>query len=168
MFTVDKVRNIIHRPRTIKGIHGNQVFKSTRLEFTQVFLHTGRLELESTDCPSFAIQFIGSRITDIHFINVERYTLTMLDIFYRLLNDRQSLQPKEVHLNQAGIFNDRTFILGNQHFLSGFLIVRRTYRNPICYIIPTYNSTARVHSRVADIPFQHLGIFNRIAQNRVG
>ena len=34
MFTVDKIRNIIHWTRSIKSIHGNQVLKSRRLQLT--------------------------------------------------------------------------------------------------------------------------------------
>ena len=54
-FTVDEVRDIVHRSRTIKSIHGNQVLESTWLQLAQVFLHAGGLELEGTDSPSVAV-----------------------------------------------------------------------------------------------------------------
>ena len=92
----------------------------------------------------------------------------MLDIFNRLFDNRKGLQAQKVHLDQSGIFNDRTFILSYQHFFTGFLIIRRTYRYPVRNIIPTYNSTARVHARITDITLQHLRILYRITQNRIG
>ena len=61
MFTINKVRNIIHRTRTVKGIHRNQILKRRRLQLTQVLLHTGRLKLESTDRSSVTVKFISSR-----------------------------------------------------------------------------------------------------------
>ena len=53
--TVDEIRDIVHRPRTIEGIHGNQVLKRTGLQLTQIFLHTGRFKLECTDSPSVTV-----------------------------------------------------------------------------------------------------------------
>ena len=55
VFTINKIRNIIHRTRTIKSIHGNQVLKSRRLQLTQIFLHTRRFKLERTDGSSVTI-----------------------------------------------------------------------------------------------------------------
>ena len=53
--TVDEVRDIVHRARTIEGVHGYQVLESTRLQLTQVFLHACGLELERTDSPPVAV-----------------------------------------------------------------------------------------------------------------
>ena len=55
MLTVDEVRNIIHRTRTIEGIHGDQIFEGRRLQFAQVLLHSGRFKLECSDGTSVTI-----------------------------------------------------------------------------------------------------------------
>ena len=168
MFTINKVRNIIHRTRTVKGIHRNQILKSARFQFPQIFLHTGRFELECTNRPSFTIKSISRRIRNVNLINIQDNPLTMLDIFNRLFDNRKGLQTQKVHLDQSSIFNNWTFILGHQHFFTGFLIICRTYRHPVRYIISTYNSTARMHTCITDIPLQHLCILYRITQNRIG
>ena len=49
MLTIDKIGDIIHRSRTVEGVHGNQIFECRRLQFTQILLHTGRFKLECTD-----------------------------------------------------------------------------------------------------------------------
>ena len=89
----------------------------------------------------------------------------MLDVLHRFLDNGKSLQAQEVHLDQAGIFNHRAFILGYQHLFAGFLIVCRTYRHPIRNIITTNNGTTSMHTCIADIAFQHLGITNGITQD---
>ena len=33
-------RDIIHRSGTIQSIHGNEIFKHSRMQFLQIFLHT--------------------------------------------------------------------------------------------------------------------------------
>ena len=55
LFTVDKVGDVVHRSRTIQGIHGNQILERTGFEFAKIFLHTRRFELECTDGTALAI-----------------------------------------------------------------------------------------------------------------
>ena len=47
--TSDECRDVIHRSRTIQGVHSDKIFKDSRLQLTQIFLHTGRFKLERTD-----------------------------------------------------------------------------------------------------------------------
>ena len=58
IFSIDKRRNIIHRSRTIQSIHGYQVLKYCRMQFLQIFLHSGRLKLECADGTPFLIELI--------------------------------------------------------------------------------------------------------------
>ncbi len=71
MFSGDEVGYIIHRPGTVKGVHGNQVFKSGWLQFAEIFLHTRRLELEGADSAPFAIEFICERVVDRDFLHID-------------------------------------------------------------------------------------------------
>ena len=41
-----KVRNIIHRPRPIEGVHGNEVLETGRAQLLQPGFHALRFELE--------------------------------------------------------------------------------------------------------------------------
>ena len=168
MFTINKVRNIIHRTRTVKGIHRNQVLKRRRLQLTQVLLHTGRLKLESTDRSSVTVKFISSRILDWNGIDIQFHSFTQTNIFDSLLYNRQCFQPQKVHLDQSGIFDHRTFILGNQHLFAGLFIISRADRYPIRDIITTNNSATGMYTRSTHIPLKHLGIFHRIPHQRIG
>ena len=167
VFTVDEVRNVIHRSRTVKGVHGNQILKRTGLKLAQVLLHTRRFKLEGSDSSPFTIQAVSRRVVNRHFVNIQYNSLTLTNILNGFLNNRQGLQSQEVHLNQPRIFNHRTFVLGNQHFFSGFLVVRRTHRYPVGNIITTDNRTAGMYTCVSHVTFQHLGIFDGIAQHRI-
>ena len=53
--TSDECRDVIHRSRTIQGVHSDKIFKDSRLQLTQIFLHTGRFKLERTDSIAGAI-----------------------------------------------------------------------------------------------------------------
>lgn len=79
------------------------------------------------------------------------------------LNDGQGFQSEEVHLDKSRIFDDGTFVLGNEHLLARLLIIRRADGYPIRDVVTANNSTAGMHTRTAYITFQHLGIFHRIA-----
>ena len=168
MLTVDKVRNVIHRSRTVKRIHGNQVFESRRLQFPKVFLHARRLKLEGSDGTSVTVQAISCRIVNRNLVNVQHNSLAVFNIFEGFLDNRQGLQAQKIHLDQSGILNNRTFILRYEHLFARFLIISRTYGNPVGYIVPTDDCTASMYTRVADISLQHLGVLDGIPQDRIG
>ena len=71
LFTVDKVGYIIHRPRTVKRIHGDKVLECGRLQFAQILLHAGRFELERPYGTPVTIQAIGGRIRNVQCIHVD-------------------------------------------------------------------------------------------------
>ena len=55
VLAVDEVGNVIHRPRTVEGVHGDQILEGRGFQLAQVFLHAGRLELERTDSASVTV-----------------------------------------------------------------------------------------------------------------
>ena len=71
LFAGDKLRNVVHRSRTIEGIHRDKVFEHCGLQFAQIFLHTRRLELESAGGAALAIELVGFLIGDIDFVGVD-------------------------------------------------------------------------------------------------
>ena len=167
VFTIDEIGNVIHRSRTIKGIHGNQVFKSRRLQLPQVFLHAGRLKLERTDRTPVTIELVSSRVFNGNRIDIQLFSFTQPNIFNRFLNDGQSFQSQKVHLNQSRIFNNRSLILGNKHLFACFLIIGRTYRHPVGYIIPADNGTTGMYTCTTHITFEHQSIFQCITHQRI-
>ena len=166
--TVDEVGDIIHRTRTVEGIHGNQILESARLQLAQILLHTGRFKLERTDGAAVAIEFIGSRVRNGYLVDVEFQAAVQTYIGNGFLNDGQGFQSEEVHLDKSRIFDDGTFVLGNEHLLARLLIIRRADGYPIRDVVTTNNSTAGMHTRTAHITFQHLGVFHRIAHQGIG
>ena len=70
MLAGDEVRNIVHRPRTIEGVHRDEVLEDRRLQLAKIFLHTCRLKLECAGCLSRAIKFVGFFVVDRHCIYV--------------------------------------------------------------------------------------------------
>ena len=87
--TVNKSRDVLHRTRTVKGVHGNNVFEHGRLQFAQVFLHTGRLELERADGIATAIEFVSEFIVDRYMVDVDLDALRVFNVGNRLLQDRE-------------------------------------------------------------------------------
>ena len=70
VFTGNERRYIFHGPRTVEGVHGDEIFEGRRLQFPQVFLHSRRLELECAYRAAFSIKFISGRVVDIDVVDV--------------------------------------------------------------------------------------------------
>ena len=159
MLTRDKCGNIIHRSGTIERIHRDQVFKFGRLQFLQILLHAGRLELKRRDGLSLTEQIVSPFVIDRNLININGLTGRLLDIFDRFFNDRQCFQAKKIHLDQPRFLNDRTFILRNEQSLFRFLVFGRCHRHDIGNILLSDNHTAGMHTCIPHIALQLLSIF---------
>ena len=168
LFTVNEIGYVVHRSRTIKGVHRNQVLERTRFQFAQILLHTRRFELERTDGAPVAIELVSIQVVNGYIVDVEINILTSSDVLQRLFDDGKGFQTEKVHLYQSRVLNHRTFVLGHKHLLAGFLIVRRTDRYPVGNVITADNGTTGMYTGIAHIAFQHLCIFDGITQNRVG
>ena len=168
VFAVDEVGDVVHRSRTVKGVHGDEVLERGRLELAQVLLHARRLELERTDGASLAVQFIGGGIVDVDGVDVYLQSQTQADVLDGLLDDGECLQSEEVHLDQSGVFDDRAFVLCHQYFLSGVLVVGRTDGYPVGDVVTADDGAAGMHAGIADVAFQHPGILDGVAQDGVG
>ena len=167
VLTVDKVGNVVHRSRTIQGVHGDQVFKLGRLQLLQIFLHTCRFKLECSGCFSGTIQFVCFGIFQADMVDIEDMTGGKPYVFDSFFDDGQGFQSQKVHLDQSGLFNYRTFILGYEHFFAGFLVFRGTYRYDIGYIVTTDNNTTGMYPGISYVTFQHLCIFQCVACQRI-
>ena len=130
-------------------------------------MHTGGLELECTGCLSVAIQFISLGVLQTDMVDIQIMSGSQFHVLDRFLDDGQGLQAQEVHLDQSGFLDHGTLVLGNQHLLAGILVFRRTDRYDIRYIITSDNDTAGVYTRVTDVAFQHLGVFQGIPCQRI-
>ncbi|MNS55936.1 hypothetical protein D3C72_887830 [compost metagenome] len=114
VFTLNKVRDILQRARTIQGIHRNKVTKFIRFQIDEVLLHTRTLKLECRIGIASLVQLVGQFIIERNGININFYTVIHFDQLQGITDNRQGLQTQEVHFDYTGILNDFTFILGDQ------------------------------------------------------
>ena len=168
LLTVDEVGDVVHRSRSVEGVHGNQVLESAGLQLAQVLLHTGRFKLEGSDGTSVAVEFISGRVADGNLVDVEVKSSVLAYVFHGFLEDGQCLQPQEVHLDKSRVFDDRTFVLGDEHLLTSLLVVGGAHGHPVGNVVAADNGTAGMYTRTAYVAFEHLGILQRIANQRVG
>ncbi len=62
MFTSNKVWDIFHRSRTIKGNHSNDIFKDSWLELLEVAFHTRTFKLEDTGGMGILQELVGGLV----------------------------------------------------------------------------------------------------------
>lgn len=106
-------------------------------------------------------------VDDREVVDVDLHALGQADVLHGVLDDRKGLQPQEVHLDQSRVLDHRTLVLRDEHLLAGLLVVGRRDGDPVRDVVAADDRAAGVHARVADVSFEHLGVTDRIAQNRV-
>jgi len=158
VFTVYELGDVLHRTRSIQGIHGDKVLELGGLQFFKVFLHPVGFELESTHSKAFTKQFVGFHIIDGNSIDINILCFRFFDVRERFFDDRQGFQPQEVHFDESDFLYEGSFILGHQHFLVGFLVDGRTERYVIGEVVGTDNHPACMHAGLAHSTFEHFGI----------
>ena len=164
----DEVRDVVHRAGPVKGVHRDQVLEGRGLQLAQVLLHARGLELERPDGAALAVEAVGRGVVDDReVVDVDLHALGQADVLHGVLDDRKGLQPQEVHLDQSRVLDHRTLVLRDEHLLAGLLVVGRRDGDPVRDVVAADDRAAGVHARVADVSFEHLGVTDRIAQNRV-
>ena len=141
--------DVFHRSWTIEGVHGNEVLEGAGMEFAQVLLHAGRLELEGADGASVAIEVVGGGIFDVEQVDVDFNAERVADIFDGFAQDRKGFESEEVHLDESGFFDDLTFVLGAVEFFAGFLVVGGADGHPIADIVAADDEATGVDTGVA-------------------
>ena len=81
------------------------------MQLAQVFLHTIRLKLESTDGTALLVEFVGLRVVDRDVVKINVNAACLLDDSTALLHLRKRLQSEEVHLNESRRLDDMTIVL---------------------------------------------------------
>ena len=104
---------LVHRPRSVEGVHGDQVFKHRGVQLAQVFLHAGRLKLEGADGATLLKEFVGWLVVKGNLFQVYVNAACSLDNLHRFLLLRQSLESEEVHLDEACLLYHVSVILSD-------------------------------------------------------
>ena len=76
----DEVGYVLHRSRTVEGVHGDQVLEAVGLEVAQVLLHSGRLELEESRGVAPGEDLVGRRIVERYGVNVHLHAVHVLHV----------------------------------------------------------------------------------------
>ena len=164
----DEVRDVVHRARTVEGVHGDQILEGRGLQLPEVLLHPRGLELERPDGASLAVKPVGRKIVDDReVVDIDLRAPGLADVLHGVLDDRQGLQTQEVHLDEPRVLDHRAFVLRDEHLLARHLVVGRRNRHPVGDVVAADDRAAGVHARIADVALEHLGVEDRIVQDRV-
>ena len=150
MFPGNKVGNILNRARAIKRVHGDQIVKLIGFEFAEVFLHTCAFKLERTVGFAALVEFIRFAVVQRNIVDVDSDAMVLFDQFHGIPDDRQRFQAQKVHLNNARIFDHRSFKLRQQQVG----IFHGGHRNNIREVVRRNNDTCGVNARSAHRTFE--------------
>ena len=159
MLAGDEIGDVVHGARTVEGIHGYEVFECGRLEFAEIFLHSGRLELECAGGAALAIELIGLGVVDGDFLHVDVDSPREFYVLDGFLDDGECLQPEEVHFYQSGFFDDTAFILRHDDFFLGIgtFIHGGADGDPVGDVVAADYDSAGMDARVSDRTFELSG-----------
>ena len=118
VFAVDEIGNVGQGSRAVQGIHGNEVLEFVRLEFLEVFLHSGGFVLEDPDGFSFLKKSVGQGILQGEILRCRKIRLHIAHQFNGIVDDGQGIEPQKVHFEQSGCFGHLVIELGDQGNLS--------------------------------------------------
>ena len=88
------------------------------------------------------------------------------DVGNGLLDDGQVFQSQEVHLDQAGVLDDTTLVLGHYDALA-VTVGSGAHGHPVCDIITTDDHAAGMYTSAAHAAFQFLGKADGLPHSRV-
>ena len=109
--TGNKGGNVVHRARTVQGVHGNQVLEALRMQPLEPFLHARGLKLEHALGVTAGVEGIGCRVVDRNLFYVDINSVMLLHQGQAFLYDGQGPKAQEVHFKHAHFFYVRTLVL---------------------------------------------------------
>ena len=98
VFTPNKTVNKLHQARTIKSHHSNNIFKRSRLQSTQISLHSRRFQLEYTSRVAALKQLIGLFIIKRQLRKINFFLVSFSDNPHGVIDNRKVRKPQKVHL----------------------------------------------------------------------
>ena len=111
----DKGWNVLEWPRSVQGVHGDEVAKNRRLQFLQVFLHARGLVLENSNRFAPLKQLVCFFVVQWESIRIQVQSMAVLDVAHCIFDDGQRLEPQEVHFEQSSVFCNRVVELCARH-----------------------------------------------------
>ena len=167
MLAGNEVGDILHGPGAVERVHGYEVLERARLQFAQVALHAGGLELERAYRSSGAVQGVCLGVVERDVVDVDVDAVCLLDVGDGLFYDGQRFETKEVHFYKACLLDDGTFVLCDEHF-SVLFVDSRADGYPVCDVVAAYYDAAGVHAGVAHVAFECQRVAQGVLHERVG
>ena len=103
VLAVDVVVEHVHRPGSEQRDERDDVLDGTDLELAAQVAHPAGFQLEHADGVRLVQQVERLRVVERNLVDVEALAGGLFDEIERVLDDRQRLQPEEVHLQQAEV-----------------------------------------------------------------
>ena len=167
VLAANELRHVVHRSRTIQRVHRDEVVNHGRLQFTQVFPHTGRLELEYGYRATLLEQLIGQLVVDRYMVDIDVDTACFLHVPQTFLDDGQRDEAKEVHLNQTHMLHHMPVVFGHQHTFLAVLVLHGTQRRKVRQVVRSDDHATGVYTYLANRAFQPRCIFQHRARVRI-
>ena len=98
VFAPNKTVNKLHWTRTIKSHHSNNIFKRSRLQSTQISLHSRRFQLEYASRVAALKQLVGLSIIKWQLRKINLFLVSFSDNPHGVINNRKVRKPQKVHL----------------------------------------------------------------------
>ena len=166
-FAGDEGGDVIHRPRTVEGVHSDEVLEALRVQALQPLLHAGRFKLEDAFGIAPRIEVVCGGIVNGNCLNINVYPVPFLDLRQALHDDGQGPQAQEVHLQHAHFFDVGTFVLRYPHLLPGGLVGAGGDGDVVGQVAAADDHRTGVDACLADAALQFHGIFQHFVDERV-
>ena len=100
----DEARNIIHRPRPVQRVDGDDILDAVGMHLLQHVAHAGAFQLEHAHRVAVAQHVVGLGVVVRNLVDVEG-RFTQPDQLQRLLDDGERLEAEEVELHEARLLD---------------------------------------------------------------
>ena len=158
-----EVRDVIHRPRAVEGVHSDQVLETLWMQADQPLLHAAGFKLEDALGVAARIKCEDLRVVDGNLLNVNVLAEALLDHRERSVDDGEGLEAQEIHLQHAHVLDLGAFVLAHPDFLARGLVRAHGDRNVVREVAAADNHGAGVDARLADAALQLEGIIQHLA-----
>ena len=159
-FTVNKVRNLIHRTGTIKCVQGDKIFQTVRLCLPQLFTHAVRFKLEHCSSVSLLEELQRFLVVGWDSRQVKLGTrIESINVLCSLRQNRQCCQTQEVELHKAYIFDVFFIKLTDRIFGLAVSVIERA---EIRQFARCNQNATRVHTQVASQALEFLSVAHQL------
>ena len=166
-FPVDEGRDVIHRPRTVEGVHCDEILEAFRMQLLQPGLHALGFKLEDAGGIAASVQLVGRLVIDRDGLDVDILPGPFLDEVQALVDDGQGDEPEEVHFQHADVFDVMTVELRGAHVFARILVLGHADREIVRQVAASDDGRAGVYADLPDAALKGLGVLEHLLGQRI-